>query len=700
MPDLDFSGLSSLLLGKINSLLPEWLPGGRLNGREYCCGDIRGGQGDSFKVNLDTGMWAEFAGNEKGGDLISLYAAITGKSQGEAFKELEEVNRPRALTIITPPQNVAPPPMKHHKHGFPTTRWTYHDEAGRVIFYVARYDTPQGKEFQPATWDGNRWQLKAWPAPRPLYNLHKLASRPNAPVLIVEGEKCADAAEILTQGTYVVTTWPNGAKACSKAQWEFLRNRNILIWPDNDAVGKQAGELIARKLLHICREVKTLNVEGQPDGWDAADALAGGWTWDGFREWAKPRAVKLEIIVKSDDPVVDGAAYVGWDNLGLTLTSTGSPIINIDNVVKVVEGVADLKNLVWLDTFYHRIFTKWRAKDARPWIDADTKHLCWQLQREFSLAKMSKETVLDAVSVIAAMNERNEPRDWMDSLMWDGIPRVESFLSNYMGVDDSIYTRAISKNFWTGIAARTYWPGCQLDNMLVFKGKQGIRKSSALRIIGGKWYTAAGDNVLSKDFYEILQGKLIIEVAELAGFHNSEMVIINRVVTNPTDRFRVSYGHLAEDHPRQCIFAATTNEDMPLRDHTGGRRFWPVKCGEILIEEIIKNRSQLFAEAVSLYKAGTTWFEVPQAETEAEQEDNRQADVWEEVISDATSHREQITTNEIAQILKISIDKLDRMTQVRIGKCMRVIGYEYRPIRIDGKLTRIWSKVKEVLLDW
>lgn len=696
MSDLDFPGLSKTLLERCTQLLPVWLPGGRIEGREYCCADIRGGLGDSFKVNLDTGRWAEFAGDERGGDLIALYASINNKTQGEAFKELTEQFNPNPLKIVTPPENAPVPAMHHPKHGKPTKIWTYHDEAGRVIFYIARYDTPQGKEFMPATWDGRRWQFKSWPKPRPLYNLHKLAQRPNAPVLIVEGEKCADAAETLCGGAYVVTTWPNGAKAHNQAQWEFLRDRNVLIWPDNDAPGKRAGELISGKLLTICKSVKSLNVDGQPDGWDAADALAGGWNWDGFREWAKPRAVKLEIVIKQDEPVVDGAAYVGWEELGLTLTSTGSPVVNIDNVVKVVEGVDDLKNLVWLDTFYHRIFTKWRAKDARPWTDADTKHLCFILQREFKIARMSKETVLDAVSVVAAMNEKNEPRDWMDSLMWDNTPRIETFLNKYMGVADSVYSRAISRNFWVGIAARTYWPGCQLDNMLVFKGKQGIRKSSTLRIIGGKWYTAAGDNVLAKDFYEILQGKLIIEVAELAGFHNSEMVVINRVVTNPTDRFRVSYGHIAEDHPRQCIFAATTNEDTPLRDHTGGRRFWPVKCVTILTDEIARDRAQLFAEAVTLYKTGIKWYEVPQIDTEAEQEANRQADAWEEVIGEAVKFKDQITTHEVAGILKITTDKLDRMTQVRIGKCLKVLGFEHSTSRVNGNVVRSWKREVEI----
>lgn len=711
MNELDFNGLGAHLLNQIRILLPDWLPGGRINGHEWCCGDLRGGPGDSMRVNMNTGRWADFASNDKGGDLISLYAAVYGKNQVEAFRELCEQSgynptqthlppstpaTVKQAELVVPPPGTKIPEMRHGKFGLPTASWPYYDQAGQLMFIVARYATPTGKEFLPWSWNGTKWVCKGWPAPRPLYNLHKLNQRPTAPVIICEGEKAADAAEKLTGGRYVGTTWPNGAKAANRAQWEFLAGRKILIWPDNDAPGREAADSICRTLTPMCPEVKIIDPKGQPDGWDAADALDGGWQWDGFKEWATPRAVKIEINVNNEDQgAVSGSTFGLWEKLGLALSNQGSPITNIDNACKIIEGIKELRGIVWLDRFYQRILTKWNCNDARPWTDADTLHLVRIIQRDYCIRRMSKDTVYDAVCHVAAMNEKNEPRDWMDTLVWDGKPRVETFFRDYMGVEDSPYTLAASKNWWVAIAARTYWPGCQMDNVVILKGRQGARKSSSLRVIGGKWYACAGDNVLSKDFYEILQGKLLVEIAELAGFGNAEIETIKRVVSNPTDRFRVSYGRIAEDHPRQCVFVATTNEDSPLRDHTGGRRFWPVHVGSIDIDRITADRAQLFAEAVHLYKNGATWYQMPEYATEQVQEDSRQGDVWEDYIHAwLDSHmKTETTVSELAhEVLHITVDKIDKHIQIRIGRCLTALGWERKVIWRNNKSVKVWVK--------
>lgn len=692
---MDFQGLSEHLLQYSGDIVSNLLPGGRLEGSEWCCADLKGGRGDSCRVNIKTGRWAEFAGDERGNDLISLYSAVHGKTQSQSFHDLSKKYNFECDHSFY-----------HFKHGYPSKTWNYHNKSGAVILTVARYDTKPKKTFCPWQPDGTMRYLSE---PRPLYNLHILTARPNDPVLIVEGEKSAEAASIITGGRYICTTWPGGSNASHKADWYVLSGRNILIWPDADKPGIEAADRIAQTLRPIAKQIKILNVSGQPDGWDAADS---GFDFDQFIEWAKPRANAITVaasvnqvtavaqsvagpaiaavqvnVCNTDESIdVSGSTIVLWEQLGLALSQQGNPITNMDNVIRIFEGEPSLINTVWLDKFYQRILTE----NGRPWTDGDTLAMCFKIQRKYGISRISPETVFDAVCVYAAQRQRNEPRDWMESLKWDGKHRIDTFFHTYMGSELTPYTISASKNFWVAIAARTYDPGCQMDNCIVLKGLQGIRKSSSLRIIGGKWYTVAGDNVLSKDFYEILQGKLIIEVAELDGFSRAEVNTIKKVVTNPIDRFRVSYGKLAEDHPRQCIFVATTNEEMPLKDHTGGRRFWPIEVNHVDTELITSDREQLFAEAVHEYKNGSKWYIMPEDETKKIQEDNRQADEWENVINELLSGKPEVTVPEVAALLKIGIDKLDKAHQMRIARCLSVCGYKRITVCRMNKTHKVW----------
>ena len=290
---LDFAGLNTSLLAQAPELLSRWLPGGHLMKREWVCGNLRGEKGESCKVNTKSGEWADFATGDKGGDLISLYAAIHRIGQGEAFKRLsvEFGFAPMAMTagpsapqkpvvpaLLPPPPDVPTPAMIHPAFGKPTTPWAYRNSGGDLLFYIARYDPEDGKKLLwPWSWDGSRWVTKAWTEPRPLYGLDLLAKDPEKQVLVVEGEKAADAARRIAGDNFVVVTWPFGAKAWDKVDWTPLSGRSVTLWPDADEAGVNAMQGIALILHGMGCEVAILDVAGQPEGWDAADAEAEGW---------------------------------------------------------------------------------------------------------------------------------------------------------------------------------------------------------------------------------------------------------------------------------------------------------------------------------------------------------------------------------------------------------------------------------------
>lgn len=699
---MDFQDINAKLLPKAREIVSDLLPQGKLVGREWTCGDLTGAPGESCKVNIFTGAWADFSTDFSGGDLISLYAAINNIGQAESAKQLSDkygVSTPVKTEIIParPIYQAAPadaliPAMVHPKHGDPVASWAYHDETGQILFYTARYNTPEGKEFLPWSYTGKRWVCKGWPAPRPIYNLHKLHLQPDAPVIICEGEKAADAAEILTGGRYVATTWSNGARAVLKSKWEFLSGRKVLIWPDADEAGRQAAEHLSQHLLKICAEVKVLNTSGFAAGYDAADALAERWDWVKFNTWARTHVTLVQVNVSTEDNgEVSGSHFALWEKWGIPLSNQGQPIVNVDCVLRVFEAIPDLAGSVWYDEFYLRYLTKTNGI-TREWTEIDDIVLSAKFQREYGIRRMSDEVINKAIRAHAAARVRNEPREWMDSLAWDKKPRIDRFFLDYMGVAETDYNVAIGRNFWLGMVARIYKPGCQLDNMIILKGPQGSYKSTSLRIIGGPWYAEAQESVLTKDFYQTLQGKLIIEIGELDTFDRAEVNTIKRVVSAPTDRFRPPYGRKPDDFKRQCVFVGTTNEDQVLRDHTGGRRFWPIDCGTINVPAIKADREQLFAEAVARIKSGEEWHIVPEEATKAIQEANRQSDEWEDILRDYLSHNTPpYSLTEIAEgCFGIKPDKLDRMTQLRLGRCMRVLGYQKKDARVDGQIVKRW----------
>lgn len=310
---VSFETLANACLARAERLVAQWLPEGRREGQEWVA--LNPTRADShvgsFKVNLVTGQWADFATGDKGGDLISLYGYLYGLKNGQAASHLMETlgmatsqsataagGSPRKppWTPITPvPPDAPPAPAAHPKHGQPSAVWTYRDTAEHILFQVYRFDLPKGKQFLPLTYCQNShgqcaWRWQGLEAPRPLYNLHRLAARPNEQAVVNEGEKAVDATTILLP-EYVATTSPNGCQSPHKADWTVLSGRDVLIWPDADEPGKVYAETVATLALQVgAASVHILNlaVFGHvAPGWDAADALAEGWTAEQIREIAQ-----------------------------------------------------------------------------------------------------------------------------------------------------------------------------------------------------------------------------------------------------------------------------------------------------------------------------------------------------------------------------------------------------------------------------
>ena len=322
---IDFDQINQAALGALESLLVEWFPAGKRNGNEFQIGDISGNAGSSLSINLRSGVWCDFAGGDKGSDPISLLAAIRGCKQGEAAKELAERLSIGNLNAVAPlganhksrstaddwepmqyaPDDCAEPDLTHYKHGRPSAFWTYHTVEGYRVGVICRFDTIDGgKEVLPLTWCQHKsgsegWRWKSFAKPRPLYRLPDIEARPDAWVLVVEGEKTAEAAQRLMPHC-VVTTWAGGSKAVDLADFSHIENRKVIIWPDNDEAGIKAAHRIAG---FIPKAIVVTPPADKPAGWDLADAEADGWTTDAVRAHIKGKPVEpLQLTIEPTPP--------------------------------------------------------------------------------------------------------------------------------------------------------------------------------------------------------------------------------------------------------------------------------------------------------------------------------------------------------------------------------------------------------------
>lgn len=741
---IDFAQVAAHCLAHAESLLRQWFPAGRINGREFEIGSLAGEEGASLRININTGLWKDFAADLSGGDLISLYAAMKGIKQLDAAKALSSgvtggittdatppAPRPKQEHSIAQPPNKLPMPSCHHfEFGKPTRIWTYLDANGDVINYVARYDPERmKKQFVPWSYDllQSKFIAKAFPAPRPLYGLRTLAKHPTSAVIIAEGEKSADAAQQIVGNKYVVVTFSGGSSTWGKANWTAIHGKHVVIWPDADEAGKKAADGIAESLRAHCPSIKIINVKDMPDGWDAANALADGWDWDRFKTWAlarievfkeaeKPRPAPPpfprhapppqradDYDSEPDEPITSTKTSrtpnidrrISAIELGLNCKEDGRPHENLDNVVRVLETHPQLKGTIWYDTFYQRIFRERNGKTV-PWSDVDDSELTLFLQRIMGMTKIGSTLTHEAAHYVGMQNQKNEVQEWMSSLQWDQTPRLASMMVDGFGCNPSEYLSRVGTCWMISIAARVFRPGCKVDTVPVFEGGQGSGKSSALRVLGGKWFTECHESVMNKDFYGVLCGNIIVEISEMHSFGRVEVERIKGIISNQIDRYRSPYGRNVEDHPRMSVFAGTTNRKDWNHDDTGARRFWPVATGRISTRWLSDNRDQLFAEAVAAFNRGDDWWIVPELQARAEQEARRQNDSWEEIITNWVKdniYSGQFTTSEILdKALKIEPGKHDRVAQMRVGSIMRVMGYESIVSKINGASARVWKK--------
>ena len=301
----------------------------------------------------------------------------------------------------------------------------------------------------------------------------------------------------------------------------------------------------------------------------------------------------------------------------LSMTPKGKVEPTIDNTFIIITHDPEVCGKYYFDEFRDRPvvcgdlpWIKFCDRASEVWVDSDDAGVRRLVEKKYDIDSLSK--IRDAVDLAMLKLKRHPVRDYLTSLVWDGTKRADSVFIDYLGADDTAYVREVTRRALLGAVARIMSPGCKHDHILVLVGPQGCRKSTTLAKLGKQWFSDSLYTLSGKDAYELLQGYWIIEMGEMAATRKAELEQIKQFISKQSDNFRLAYAHRTQEHPRQCAFFGSTNDEEFLRDPTGGRRFWPVvvteegrKRANELTEEII---DQIWAETVTRYNAGEQWY--------------------------------------------------------------------------------------------
>jgi predicted P-loop ATPase len=319
----------------------------------------------------------------------------------------------------------------------------------------------------------------------------------------------------------------------------------------------------------------------------------------------------------------------------------------------------------------------------KQWTDRDDALTADWLQHQDINVTVNVAAV--AAETVAKDRSFHPIKDYLESLEWDGVERVANFAAGYLGAEDTPYHSAVSRCLFIAAVARIMQSGCKADYVPILEGAQGKGKSTAIALLFTPWFSDDLAELGTKDAAMQVRVAWGIEIAELASMTRGEIERVKAFITRKVDRFRPSYGRRVIEIPRQSLFIGSTNSDAYLKDETGGRRFWPIRCGDIDLKAIGRDRNQLWAEAVAHFKAGVSWW-ITDTEVVRLVRDEQAAryvdDPWQEPIARFLELQTDVSIGEVLSNLLIERARWTQSDQNRVSRCLRVLGWErYRSPR-------------------
>ena len=316
----------------------------------------------------------------------------------------------------------------------------------------------------------------------------------------------------------------------------------------------------------------------------------------------------------------------GEDNwmADLDFDKKGSIKSTASNIIAILENDPKLKGHVWHNLFngfnYVTGGLPWN-REATQWGNTDDANLRIFLEENYGVT--GKDKIKDAMVAVVTRHKVHPIREYLDSLEWDGVPRLDRLIIDYVGAEDNELNRAMTRKHFTAAVARVYNPGCKYDYCLIIAGAEGIGKSTLFNVMGGDWFSDSLVTMEGTKGMEQARNGWVIELPELGSIKRSDVEQVKAYISRQNDMYRPAYGSVMESHPRQCVFCGTTNETYFLKGETGNRRFWVMSVNPELRKHgdprtaIEADRNQLWAEAVQRFKDGEKLYLSEALEAEA-----------------------------------------------------------------------------------
>lgn len=349
---------------------------------------------------------------------------------------------------------------------------------------------------------------------------------------------------------------------------------------------------------------------------------------------------------------------------------------------------------------------------SRSLKDADYVGLQLTLGRwRFGPAEVPYDALRRGVNYIAEERLFDSAINWLETLPeWDGVSRIDTFCPRYLGTEDTPYTRAVGRYWWTAHIGRVVVPGLQCDMAMVLISEQGTRKTSVLKYMVPNVEHYVELDLVERDenLSRKMRGKLIGELAELRGINSKDIESIKAWISRQREEWVPKYLEFSRSFPRRLVLVGTSNQDEFLADETGNRRWLPMRVGCQDIDAVVRDRDQLWAEAYGLYLFhGLLWGDAERL-GKAEHLHYMIHDDWETTIQrwlvtddgfggGRPADREYLSAGDILRdALGLAVHQTNMSTQFRVGKILRKLGYVKFHKRIDGELRKIWQKVHAV----
>lgn len=390
---------------------------------------------------------------------------------------------------------------------------------------------------------------------------------------------------------------------------------------------------------------------------------------------------------------------------GITRSEKGGIHSSTANIARILQYDPAWQGVLGWDEFSLKIVKlkppPFQVSGVGEWTDRDDSKTAIWVSDVYKF-RPATSMVAESVGVASELNSYHPVQQYLNSLDWDGTPRVKTWLVRYLGANDDPYARLVGGCWLIGAVARMLRPGCKMDNVLILEGGQGKGKSTALSILGGEWFTDTPFELGSKDGFLAMRGKWIIELSELDTFNRAESTKAKHFFAASVDTYREPYGRRTFDVARQCLFAGTTNGDEYLKDDSGNRRYWPIRTWGINHDALTGCRDQLWAEAVHLFKTGELWWFEHGIDYVGDEQDKRfVTDAWEELVTryvdekarQQTPRSQQPFCISVAEVLtdclSIPVGKWTRADQMRVSSVLKRLGMIRKQFVVDEQ--RIWA---------